>query len=153
MAQHDGIAEDLPPAAIDLQAAIDAEDHIGFTPLMEVARVGDVKTMSMLLDVGADPNHTSFKRGLSFTPLHQAAVGGEVEALWVLLNADAKIDPVDSIGNTPAMWALFEGKLDFCLAALNAGSEPNIKNESGMSLASAAREYKVKEVVAWMDDN
>lgn len=134
-------------------AKIDAQDPIGFTPLMEVAREGNVVTSEILLQEGADPNHVAFKRGLSFTPLHQAAVGGHVTVLAALLNADAQLDRVDSMGNTAAMWALFEGKTVACLALLEAGANPNIRNESDMSLASVAREYQVNDVVAWLDAN
>ena len=137
----------------DNGADIDAMDAIGFTPLMEVARKGDTRMAAVLIKADANPKHVAFKRGLSFTPLHQAAVGGNLEILGLLLNANAGIDSVDSIGNTPAMWSLYEGNLDFCLAVLEAGSDPSIKNESNMSLASTAREYQVKRIITWLDEN
>jgi len=137
----------------DNGADIGAMDAIGFTPLMEVARKGDTRMAAVLIKAGANPKHVAFKRGLSFTPLHQAAVGGNLEILGLLLNANAGIDSVDSIGNTPAMWSLYEGNLDFCLAVLEAGSDPSIKNVSNMSLASTAREYQVKRIITWLDEN
>jgi ankyrin repeat protein len=134
-------------------ANVDALDPIGFTPLMEAARLGDASISEVLLKQGANPNHTAFKKGLSFTPMHQVAVGGSLEVLDVLLNVDALIDPLDSMGTTPAIWALFEGKKDLCLKFLNSGANPELKNEDDMSIASVARQYDVKEIVSWLDAN
>ncbi|MCP4044504.1 MAG: hypothetical protein GY732_00765, partial [Gammaproteobacteria bacterium] len=90
-------------------AQLDAADPIGFTALMEAARLGDAHMAEALLKEGANPNHKAHKRGLSFTPVHQVAVGGDLGTLEVFKKYHASLDARDSLGNTPALWALYEG--------------------------------------------
>ncbi len=78
-------------------------------------------------------------------------MGGDLGTLEVFKKYHASLDARDSLGNTPALWALYEGMSKMCVALLKAGSNPDIKNATGVSVSSVAREYKIEEIVSWLD--
>src|SRR5262249_50051496 len=74
----------------------------GDTALYEAAQAGQVETMRVLLDAGADinaPSHNSRSEPAG-TPLHTAAYKGNFDAVRLLLDRGAKADDTTG-GDTP----------------------------------------------------
>lgn len=78
----------------------------GRNTLMDAAVEGEVDSVKVLLDKGADVNA---KDNDSTTALMDAALGGYIEVVQVLLDAGADTDAKDSDGRTAMMWAKKEG--------------------------------------------
>jgi ankyrin repeat protein len=80
-------------------------DADGGTALTHVARVGDINSLSILIDKGAnleaDPN------GPGVTALEIAAFYGNLESIKLLLDRGAKINAKDKIGGTALVSAAF----------------------------------------------
>ena len=80
--------------------SVNVADRLGNRTLHIAARNGNIQTVQLLVDCGADVNALN---GDGQTPLH-TAVGGEKdcpELCSILLKHDAKIDVVDKDGNQP----------------------------------------------------
>lgn len=72
------------------------QDELGRTPLMNAARVGDLKSVQHLLKHRADPNLATHKA--RWTALMWAARRGQVDVIKALLNAGADPRAVDAKG-------------------------------------------------------
>jgi len=71
--------------------------------LHDMARLGHVKALKALLDIGMDPG---LKNQYNETPLHWACVAGRPEAARLLLERGAPLDVVEMNHHcTPIMWA------------------------------------------------
>jgi ankyrin repeat protein len=79
-------------------AAIDAADARGNTPLMSAVRWKQIRLVSALLALGADPNARN-KNGL--TPLHFAAFVTHPAITKLLLDNGARKDVTSTIGERP----------------------------------------------------
>ena len=73
--------------------------------IMEAVTFGDLRTIQMVLDAGADPNGTG-----SDVPIHTALFRAErnPEVLLELIAKGARVDAIDVYGRTPLMMALNE---------------------------------------------
>ncbi|KAK3583241.1 hypothetical protein CHS0354_015422 [Potamilus streckersoni] len=91
---HDVIGRNL--RSKHLMNIVECDDANGNTPLSEAASGGNVDTIKMLIEKGADPNtQGQFQR----TPLYRAAFAGHLEACEVLLQngADPRIYASDGM--------------------------------------------------------
>jgi hypothetical protein len=61
-----------------------------------------------------------------------------------LIAAGANIDFQDEEGLTPLMYALIDGRLENCIALLQAGANPTITDNCGNTLLKLASEYQGK---------
>lgn len=64
--------------------------------------------MEILLDAGADPEHSD---DISGTPLHGAARRNHSTSCKLLLNRGARVDAADGVGNRPLHLAAAEGAM------------------------------------------
>lgn len=78
--RHPELAQALIERGADINAA--AENAQRVAPVHAAASVGDVATMRLLLDRGADPNA---RQAAGFVPLHAAAGNGDLEMAKLLL--------------------------------------------------------------------
>ena len=78
--RHPALARALIERGADVNAAADNAQRVA--PVHAAATVGDIETMRLLLDRGADPNA---RQQSGFTPLHAAAGNGDLEMARLLV--------------------------------------------------------------------
>ena len=81
----------------------------------------------LLIDRDADVNKTAW------TPLHYAASNGRLVVMNLLLDHHAYIDAPSPNGTTPLMMAAMYGSPSAVKLLLEAGADPTIKNDLGLS--------------------
>ena len=102
------------------------------TPLMMACLRGQIDIVRKLIARGADVNKTGW------TPLHYAATGSQIEIMRLLLDQSAYIDAQSPNGTTPLMMAAMYGSEDAAKFLLDAGADPTLKNQLGLSAADFA---------------
>lgn len=97
------------------------------SPLMMAALKGHLDLARTLIERGADVNKTGW------TALHYAATGGHLAIIELLLEHHAYIDAESPNGTTPLMMAAQYGSIDAVRLLLEAGADPKLKNQLGLS--------------------
>ena len=106
---------------------VEARNAADESPLMLAAMGGHLELAKRLIDKGADVNKTGW------TPLHYAATRGHTAVITLLLDHYAYIDASSPNGTTPLMMAAFYGTPSAVKVLLEAGADPMIKNDQGLS--------------------
>ncbi|MEJ8837339.1 ankyrin repeat domain-containing protein [Ramlibacter sp. AN1133] len=104
------------------------------SPLMLAALKGHKEIVRKLIARDADVNKTGW------TPLHYAATGGHVEIIQILLDEYAYIDAESPNKSTPLMMAAKYGTPAAVKLLLEAGADPNLRNELGLSAIEFAQQ-------------
>lgn len=115
------------------------------SPLMMAAFKGLVGLSQKLIARDADVNKTGW------TPLHYAATHGHLEIITLLLENHAYIDAESPNSSTPLMMAAHYGTAEAVKLLLDAGADPLLKNQQGLSaidFAQRAKRQDVAEMVA-----
>jgi N-acyl-D-amino-acid deacylase len=131
-------------------ANVSAADQAGLTALMAAAIGNDTASVRMLIEAGADVNHTGSTgpngpRG--FTPLMLAASKANLEAVKLLLAKGAKVNVtserenlprvknglVSAGGFTPLLLASTYGPPELAKTLLDAGADVNATDVRGMT--------------------
>ena len=97
------------------------------SPLMIAALNGSSDLAQVLIAKGADVNKTGW------APLHYAATRGHLQMISLLLDNYAYIDAASPNGTTPLMMAAFYGTPQAVKLLLDAGADPLIKNDQGLT--------------------
>jgi ankyrin repeat protein len=95
--------------------------------LMQAALKGYLPLVQKLVQNNADVNKTGW------TPLHYAASGGHVPVIELLLDHSAYIDAESPNGTTPLMMAAMYGSPEAVKALIQAGADPTLRNQLGLS--------------------
>jgi ankyrin repeat protein len=115
------------------------------SPLMLAAFKGLNEVCEQLIARGADVNKPGW------APLHYAATGGHLVALQLLLDNHAYIDAASPNGSTPLMMAAMYGTASATKLLLEAGADPALKNDLGLTavdFALRARKTESAEIIA-----
>ncbi|AKJ29526.1 ankyrin repeat domain-containing protein [Caldimonas brevitalea] len=105
----------------------------GESPLMMAALKGELAWCQRLIERGADVNKPGW------TPLHYAATGSSIPVIELLLEHHAFIDAQSPNKTTPLMMAARYGSEEAVVTLLDAGADPTMRNERGLSAADFAR--------------
>lgn len=111
----------------------DEPNAAGETPLMLAALRGQWELARALLVRGARLERPGW------TPLHYAAAGADPRLVQLLIGHGAPLDARAPNGNTPLMMAARHGSEAGAWALLQAGADPRLRNQDGLTAADFAR--------------
>jgi hypothetical protein len=135
------LAEDLP---------LEARDALGRTPLATAAIHGRLDVVDILLARGASLETRSADRDM--TPLLTALDADQEEIALALLERGARRDVVDSNGESPLMWAAFNGLEDVVTHLLAEQVDVDHQNHQGATaLYDAVRRNRIDIVRLLLD--
>jgi len=97
------------------------------SPLMIASLKGQLEVARKLIERGADVNKPGW------APLHYAATGGHLAVMELLLDQNAYIDASSPNGSTPLMMAARYGTPAAVKLLLEAGADPSIRNQLGLT--------------------
>ena len=124
---HSTTAADVQKC-LDEGADANARDPDDFTPLHEVAMLGNLKAVQVLLVAGADVNARSDP---GYTPLHWAAREGHPRVISALLAVGAGVDAGSKLNNfTPLHLAASKGNAKSAKLLLEAGANVNARTHT-----------------------
>ncbi len=118
--------------------ALNAKDE---SALMIAALKGHLDVAASLIKRDADVNKTGW------APLHYAATGGHLPILSLLLENHAYIDAESPNGSTPLMMAAMYGTPQAVKLLVEAGADPLLKNQQGLTAIDFARRASRTEAV------
>lgn len=95
---------------------------------------GHVDLVHQLIAKDADVNKPGW------TPLHYAASGAKPQIMRILLEHSAYIDAESPNGSTPLMMAAMYGNAECVKILLDAGADPSLKNQLGLTASDFARQ-------------
>jgi uncharacterized protein len=130
--------------AIDPRTAIDAANAQKETALMYAALHGDLKTVKVLVEKGAEVNREGW------SPLHYAASSGNVEVIKFLLENHAYIDAASPGNVTPLMMTARHNQTSASRLLVEEGADPSLKNDQGFTAADYWKRTKDPVEEAWM---
>ncbi len=106
---------------------VEPRNKVDESPLMLAALEGQLDTAKTLIQLGADVNKTGW------APLHYAATRGRLDVMVLLLDKFAYIDAASPNGTTPLMMAAHYGSPSAVKLLLEAGADPLLKNQQGLT--------------------
>ncbi|GAB4214113.1 MAG: ankyrin repeat domain-containing protein [Rhodoferax sp.] len=112
---------------------VNARNAADESALMLAALKGLLAQCQTLIARDADVNKPGW------TPLHYAATGGHVPVIALLLEHNAYIDAESPNGTTPLMMAAYYGSTEAVQALLDAGADPELRNQQDLSALDFAR--------------
>jgi ankyrin repeat protein len=118
----------------------------GDTALMTAAYKADIAAVQALLDRKAEVNRPGW------TALHYAAAVGANDIVQLLLDRYAYIDAESPNKTTPIMMAARGGHILTVKLLLDAGADPTLKNDVGMTAIDLAKKFDhadIAEGLAW----
>jgi len=125
-------------AQIDPEARNEHDESL----LMLAALKGLFTVCEQLIAKGADVNKPGW------TPLHYAATHGHISVMNLLLDNHAYIDAASPNGSTPLMMAALYGTPAAVRVLLEAGADPRLKNDQGLTAIDFANRGQRSESAA-----
>lgn len=110
-----------PQVKVEVRSATDE------SPLMLAALKGELELCRFMIQKGADVNKPGW------APLHYAATNGHLEVMRLLLDENAYIDAASPNNTTPLMMAAHYGTSTAVKLLLEAGADPVLKNDQGLT--------------------
>lgn len=124
---------------------LDKVDSADENAMMLAALNGDTGLVKLLIDKDAEVN----KKG--WAPLHYAAANGHDDIVQLLIDHSAYLDTPSPNGTTPLMMAARGNHIKTMKVLLDAGADPRIKNQIGMSALDFAKQYHAKDATEGLE--
>lgn len=124
---------------------VEPRNAVDESPLMIAALNGLEGLCRDMIAKGADVNKPGW------TPLHYAATRGHLSIMQLLLDKYAYIDAASPNSTTPLMMAAFYGTPSAVKLLLEAGADPLLKNDQGLTaidFANRANRAESAEIIA-----
>ena len=118
---------------------IEARSQQDESPLMLAALKGNMELVEQLIAKDADVNKPGW------APLHYAATNGHIPIMSLLLDKHAYIDASSPNGSTPLMLAAKYGTPTAVKLLLEAGADPLLKNDQGLTAKDFALQDNRKD--------
>lgn len=112
-------------------AELNRPNRAGFLPLHSASQRGHAAVVHLLLSAGADANATILPS--STTALHLAAGCDNVEIVHMLLQCGARVDAVNSSGESPLHSAVNKSNVSIATLLVQYGADVNSSNAHGMT--------------------
>lgn len=112
------------------------------SPLMLAALRGYLDICAQLIEREADVNKPGW------APLHYAATESHIAVMQLLLDQHAYIDAASPNGSTPLMMAAMYGNASAVKMLLEAGADPTIKNDLGLTAIDFAERVQKSDSTA-----
>jgi hypothetical protein len=109
------------------QIKVEVRNSADESPLMLAALKGELQLCRLMIQKGGDVNKPGW------TPLHYAATHGHLAVLNLLLEENAYIDAASPNNTTPLMMAAQYSTPAAVKLLLEAGADPMLKNDLGLS--------------------
>lgn len=132
-------------------AAVHAWSPDGFTPLHLAAYFGQLDTVRILLEHGADVSANS-RNPMTLTPLHSAAANGDCSICALLLEHGAEVDARQHGGWTPLFSAAARGDPELVQLFLDHGADPRLTQTEGKTAQDVAAERGHAPVARQLSD-
>ncbi|XP_076978181.1 DNA-binding protein RFXANK [Tamandua tetradactyla] len=126
---------------------VNKPDERGFTPLIWASAFGEIETVRLLLEWGADPHILAKERE---SALSLASTGGYTDIVGLLLERDVDVNSYDWNGGTPLLYAVRGNHVKCVEALLARGADLTTEADSGytpMDLAVALGYRKVQQAI------
>lgn len=150
---------EMVKALLNEGSDVNVRDVKGQTPLYCSASNTDLRIMTQLLGAGADPNVRDVD---GVAPLHMASARGDLEMINVLLEAGSEVNSrgefylpafPDLAALTPlGAAAVFSRETAAVKALIDAGADPNARDEYGMTPLHRAAKYAGPDVIVTLLD-
>jgi ankyrin repeat protein len=118
---------------------VEVRNQADESPLMLAALKGDLSLCRLLVDKGGDVNKPGW------TALHYAATNGHLAVMRLLLDEHAYIDAASPNATTPLMMASHYGTASAVKLLLEAGADPMLKNDQGLTALDFANKANRSE--------
>ncbi|XP_041452510.1 SH3 and multiple ankyrin repeat domains protein 3-like isoform X4 [Lytechinus variegatus] len=143
-------SEDVLKALVNGGAHLDFRNRHGFTAVHRAVQKGNIKSLDILLDLGASPNSKD-DRGLS--PLYYSIVtDSETNITELLLKDCAEVSPVDSQGWGLIHYACRYGRVRSLKLLLLYGANISLANEAGNTPLHVSALYSQEECAHMLMD-
>lgn len=133
IALHDGSLKAAEVLVAWPQTKVEWRSAKDESPLMIAALRGHKEMVRKLIARDADVSKPGW------APLHYAATGGHLEIMQILLDEHAFIDAESPNKTTPLMMAAEYGSTQAVKLLLDAGADPTLRNELGLSAVDFAQ--------------
>ncbi len=130
--------------ALDSRTLIDAPNAQKETALMFAALHGDLETVKVLIQKGAEVNREGW------SPLHYAASSGHTQVIKFLLENHAYIDAASPGNVTPLMLTARHTHTSASRLLVEEGADPSLKSDQGLTAADYWKRAKDPLEEAWM---
>jgi len=133
---------DMVKTLLDLKANPRQRSSVGDSPLMFAALGGNVEIARLLVDRGAEINHSGW------TALHYCAWAGKTDVCKFLLDKGANIDAESENGTTPLMMAVRGGHIATVKLLVWEFAELEVRNHDGATALQWALKGEHREIAS-----